>query len=886
VLATASCLAAAWVSAAPLRAPRPAPGPLAPLSASADARPIDRACGTDIDQQTTWLDEAARRSAENASAVLPTPNSADVGEIAVLEDDGTFFFTDKGGNVNLDIAAVSRAFYRTHGDDYDQIAFWLASGLTNWLGSPSALAAAWLMHRVAAGVGLSPFEYNAALGLPPRVQTVLTMNGLQKYPDDPAQDVVGLPNYVTQDVLAHEFGHQWLAYPDVTSGGSSTSLLLGRAYQHWSFFFDAEGSVMEGPDWVPVGPDTFRSDPPIARFGPLDQYLMGVRPAALVDSFFVISSLAQFTPPGNYVTYSDPNTSLTAKGPSFRFGIQDVISANGPRVPAAPAVVPPFRMATILVVARGTSASASDLAKLENIRTTFPNTVSQYTGGRLTLDPTLDSRPGRLRLFHRRLPDTEIAMQPRSVGVRVVVEPAGVPTAVDPNRVLLRWRTSSLAPWTAVTMTMAAADSFTAVLPGQPSGTAIQYRFDAQANVPGVKAALPDSVASGPFVTRVGPDVTPPVVTHWAQYTQAAARLPQSLLARVTDNLGLQSVWCEVRANGVPLPDVPATSAGGDSFTVSIGAGVSAGSSIAYRFVARDASSAQSLGYSNAAFDTLKVGQDHLDGFWNASPWTHGNVRFNRRDEWHLVELAAAPSGSGAWHCGLDSIPYGPYQDAALTSGLVYGIVSGCSLTFSHRYDLESWNTYAYDGARVEVQVNGGEFVPMTPVGGYTHTMAGQDEGLPQDAPCWSGTSEQWRVEHFDLSPYAPGPIRVRFRMSSDLFVGAGGWWVDDVRFHFPTQSTTGVGPTAAGVELGPLGPNPASGPLRQALRLPSASLVDWALFDVAGRRMATLWRGTLAGGSQELVATPPRSLAGGLYFSRVTVAGRVFPARRVAIVR
>jgi hypothetical protein len=122
--------------------------------------------------------------------------------------------------------------------------------------------------------------------------------------------------------------------------------------------------------------------------------------------------------------------------------------------------------------------------------------------------------------------------------------------------------------------------------------------------------------------------------------------------------------------------------------------------------------------------------------------------------------------------------------------------------------------------------------------------------------------------------------------MSTDLFVGAGGWWVDDVRVHFPTQSTAGVGDVVTGVELGPLWPNPVAGPFRQAVRLPAAADVEWSLFDLAGRRVATLWHGRLAAGSQELLATPPKSLAGGLYFSRVTVAGHALDARRVAIVR
>jgi hypothetical protein len=161
------------------------------------------------------------------------------------------------------------------------------------------------------------------------------------------------------------------------------------------------------------------------------------------------------------------------------------------------------------------------------------------------------------------------------------------------------------------------------------------------------------------------------------------------------------------------------------------------------------------------------------------------------------------------------------------------------------------------------------------------------DQGLPQDAPCWSGRQETWRHESVDLSPFAPGPVRVRFRMSTDLFVGAGGWWLDDLRFRFPDQSTVGVPDAgASSVALGPPWPNPAAGPLRLSLRVGDAAEVEWTLHDVAGRRVASLWRGALPAGTRELSAELPRSLAAGLYFSRVTVGGRAVTSARVAVVR
>ncbi len=886
VLAALLLSAGLGALAAPLPAPRARPHVLAPLAPVASTA-LEQACGANVDDQPRAFAAFAEHTAALAG-VQPTPNSADVGELPVLEDDGTFFFTDKGGNMNVDVAATARAFYRTHGDDYDELVLWLSTGLTNWLGSPTALAAAWLTHNDISGIGLDLFNYNVALGLPPRIQTVLTMNGLQRYPDNSALDVPGLDYFSTQDVLAHEFGHHWLAYPTVDNPTGSSTALLGRALQHWSFFFDSDGSVMQGSDWQVAAPDSFVGLEPVARFGMLDQYLMGVRDRAEVDSFFVVSDTATFQPPGPYVPVTEQSTGMTARGPAQRFAIDALEAANGPRIPSAAGAPHHLRVAFALLVPRGAVASAADLAKLETIRAAFPATVEQYTGGRMTLDATLDSHAGRLRLEHEALPATEAAGVPRVVALHATVDQAGIPLHVRPDGVTLFWRADPAVLWNPVPMSPAAPDSFVALLPGVAAGTRLEYRFHAESDSVGLAADLPELSRSLPFRYFTGPDTITPRVTHWALNEQSSDRLPHALLARVSDDLGVDAVWCETSLNGGPLQTVPATRTGRDSFVVSLGAGLPRGARLAYRFVARDASVAGNLGYSNPAFDTLRVEHDAVDDFWNPAPWTHGIVRFNRRDEWHMVESPASPSGSTAWHCGLDTLPYGPYQDAALTSPLVFGIVPGCSLSFVHRYSLEDApGGMAFDGARVEVIPFNAAAQPVTTVGGYTHTIALGDQGLPQNSPCWSGVQDAWREERIDLSPFAPGPVRVRFRLSSDLFVGAGGWWVDQVRFHFPDQPLTGVGDAARGaLALGAAWPNPASGALHQALRLPRGALVEWALYDLAGRRVATLWRGALAAGAHELSGELPRDLNGGLYFARVQVDGHALTARRVVALR
>src|SRR5260221_6434892 len=163
----------------------------------------------------------------------------------------------------------------------------------------------------------------------------------------------------------------------------------------------------------------------------------------------------------------------------------------------------------------------------------------------MSVDATLDSHAGRLRLERAGLPDTEGPGLPRTVGLKVTVLQAGIPIAVNSNGVTVSWRVNPASAWTPVPMSAAAPDSSVAQLPGVPAGTTVAYWFRAESDSAGIRTDLPDLSRSAPFAYRVGPDTTRPVITHWAQNEQSSDRLPQTLLARVTDNLGVDSVWCE-----------------------------------------------------------------------------------------------------------------------------------------------------------------------------------------------------------------------------------------------------------------------------------------------------------------------------------------------------
>jgi hypothetical protein len=179
------------------------------------------------------------------------------------------------------------------------------------------------------------------------------------------------------------------------------------------------------------------------------------------------------------------------------------------------------------------------------------------------------------------------------------------------------------------------------------------------------------------------------------------------------------------------------------------------------------------IGYTNVMFsDDVESGM---------GSWTHYAVS-GSVDEWAIRNHRNhTTGGSNAWKLGssFSDSNYADYQDAGLVSPSTY-ISTGAELTFWMWGDIEqSSSTSAWDGALVEISLNGGGFTQLTPTGGgYTHTGNGWNS-WPSGTPCWSG-SFGWTRVTCDLSSYANNNVRIRFRFSSDSYVAYEGWYIDD----------------------------------------------------------------------------------------------------------
>ena len=140
---------------------------------------------------------------------------------------------------------------------------------------------------------------------------------------------------------------------DASEGGASDSgvpsgpdltvnQLLGRQTAHWSYFVHTGGSPMEGNNWNEIMPGVFRTERPTFKFHPMDLYIMGIMAPERVTPVYLIAEPdtmgqtdmnRQRITPSSSPEYS--GRTVTIRGRRVNVGIEDIIRANGPRVPAA-----------------------------------------------------------------------------------------------------------------------------------------------------------------------------------------------------------------------------------------------------------------------------------------------------------------------------------------------------------------------------------------------------------------------------------------------------------------------------------------------------------------------------------------------------------------------
>ena len=274
---------------------------------------------------------------------------------------------------SLDTVAVAKKFYSTHPDSFDQILMWTDQPLVR-----DAFAYEVTVANEVRGLGQDIYDLSTSFGSGGRLRSMVVMDWIGKYPDDPTQKFLGENN--TLSVLGQEVGHRWLAYVDFRDHtGARSDALLGRDLAHWSFFFDSDASVMEGNDIEDQGGGQFRTVDAVKRYSRLDQYMMGLIPASQVPTFFYVEN-----PSSNKQRGDAPQINQSFTGTRRDVLIDDVIAINGARSPASDVAPHTFRQAFIYIVSNGRTADSALVAKLDRIRSQWETFFGTATEGRMS----------------------------------------------------------------------------------------------------------------------------------------------------------------------------------------------------------------------------------------------------------------------------------------------------------------------------------------------------------------------------------------------------------------------------------------------------------------------------------------------------------------------
>ncbi|HET7747016.1 MAG TPA: hypothetical protein VFM29_06920 [Vicinamibacteria bacterium] len=281
----------------------------------------------------------------------------------------------------LDLVTASRRFLASHPDDFDQLVFFTDTRVVE----TGTFAFQTTINNDIRGIGKDVFNAAGEFGSGGRLQGLVVMDDIGKFPEEPTARVPGLGEDSTLSVLGQEVGHRWgahLLFRD--AAGRTSEALLGRAESHWSFFFDSDGSVLEGNEIEDLG-GSFRTGTPVQRYGPLDLYAMGLIGPGEVPTVFFVEN-----PTGTTRTNdSEPRSNVSFGGTRRDVTISQIVAAMGSREPDASRSPRLHRLGFVHVVGRGRSAQPGALAKLERIRAGFTTFFQNATGGRMTLDTRL-----------------------------------------------------------------------------------------------------------------------------------------------------------------------------------------------------------------------------------------------------------------------------------------------------------------------------------------------------------------------------------------------------------------------------------------------------------------------------------------------------------------
>jgi large repetitive protein len=299
-----------------------------------------------------------------------TKNLGDYGNVTVMEVTGSYDANNPDGTINsIPRQTITKEFLKTHKDEYDFIVIFSNFDFQ----MPDAEAKAFYLHvkNDIQGIG-NPLSDNSFLfGSNGKLQGIIDMGNIAT----PTVDPIAPKFEDTLSILAHELMHRWGAYVKFKeSHGSISTALLGKDDAHWSYLLNSYGSVLYGNQWQDNGNGTFTSIGTQKYYSPLDLYLMGVYDRSEVPPMLLIQN-------PDIDPARMPEIGAIITGTPRYITIDDIISAEGERIPRHSDAQKNFKTAFIFITAPGTF-TGDELYGLENVRNGWVTRFSVLTDGK------------------------------------------------------------------------------------------------------------------------------------------------------------------------------------------------------------------------------------------------------------------------------------------------------------------------------------------------------------------------------------------------------------------------------------------------------------------------------------------------------------------------
>ena len=293
----------------------------------------------------------------------------DYGNITVMEVAGNYDAKNPDDTLNdTPRQEIAKEFFRTHKDEYDFLVIFTNFNFQMLFDDTEAFYSQ--VQNDIQGIGLEVFDNSDLYGSSGKLQGTIDMGNISNLITNSLD-----PEFEnTLDTLGHEVLHRWSAFVKFKEADDSiSSALIGKHDSHWNFLLDTDASLLYGNDWQDNGDGTFTSIASRKYYSPLDMYLMGFYDSSEVPPMLLIEN-------PDIDPISDSEVGVTINGTPRYITIEDIIAAEGERVPGPSGAQKTFKTAYILATASGTF-TGQEIYGLENIRNGWITRFSILTDG-------------------------------------------------------------------------------------------------------------------------------------------------------------------------------------------------------------------------------------------------------------------------------------------------------------------------------------------------------------------------------------------------------------------------------------------------------------------------------------------------------------------------